>query len=138
MKTSGQVIILILRDSFNDILHTGNVPDYFSGGVLTPVPKSGKDPTILDNYHRITVTPIIGKLFGKLLLVHLLEIVIVKQSELQFGFTKDLSPTMSSLTCSEVMNESRIEGKPLYLVTIDTQKAFDVVNHVVLKKTLCE
>ena len=44
-------------------MRTGVVPDYFSGGVLTPVPKSGKDPTVLDNYRGITVTPIIGKLF---------------------------------------------------------------------------
>ena len=40
---------------------------------------------------------------------------------------------MSSLICSEVINESRKEGRPLYLVTIDTQKAFDVVNHVIKK-----
>ena len=39
---------------------------------------------------------------------------------------------------SEVINEARIEGKPLYLVTIDTQKAFDCTNHVILKKTLFE
>ena len=45
---------------------------------------------------------------------------------------------MSSLICTEVINEARIEGKPLYPVTIDTQKAFDCVNHVVLKKTLFE
>ena len=138
LKTSGEVIIPILKDIFNEVMHTGIVPDYLSGGVLTPVPKSGKDPTVLDNYRGITVTPIIGKLFEKLLLLRLQESVNVNQSELQFGFTKDLSPTMSSLICTEVINEARIEGKPLYLVTTDTQKAFDCVNHVILKKTLFE
>ena len=138
LKTSGEVIIPILKDIFNEVMGTGIVPDYFSGGVLTPVPKSGKDPTVLDNYRGITVTPIIGKLFEKLLLLRLQESVNVNQSELQFGFTKDLSPTMSSLICTEVINEARIEGKPLYLVTIDTRKAFDCVNHVILKKTLFE
>ena len=103
--------------------------------MITPVPKSGKDPTILDNYRGITVTPILGKVFEKLVLLRLLEYINVKQSDLQFGFTKNLSPTMSSLICSEVINESR---KELYLVTIDTQKAFDVVNHVILKKQLFE
>ena len=66
LKTSDEVIIPILKDIFNEVMHTGVVPDYFSGGVLTPVPKSGKDPTVLDNYRGITVTPIIGKLFEKL------------------------------------------------------------------------
>ena len=90
--------------------------------MITPVPKSGKDPTILDNYRGITVTPVIGKLSEKLMLLRLLESVNVDQSDLQLGFTKTLNPTMSSLICSEVINESRKEGKPLYLVTVDTQK----------------
>ena len=134
LKAAGKVINPRLKDIFDDVMHTGIVPDYFSGGVLTPVPKSGKDPTILDNYRGITVTPIIGKLFEKLLLLRLQETVNVNQSELQFGFTSGLSPTISSLICTEVINEAEIEGKPLYLVTIDTQKAFDCVNHVILKK----
>ena len=62
----------------------------------------------------------------------------MNQSELLFGFTKKISPTMSSLICTEVMNEARIQGKLLYLETIDTQKAFDCVNHMILKKTLFE
>ena len=41
------------------MLHTGIVPDYFSGGVLTPVPKSGKDPTVLDNYRGVIVQLIV-------------------------------------------------------------------------------
>ena len=72
------------------------------------------------------------------MLLRLLESVNVDQSDLQLGFTNTLNPTMSSLICSEVINESRKEGKPLYLVTVDTQKAFDVANHVILKKQLFE
>ena len=98
--------------------------------------KSGKDSKLLDNYRGITVTSIVGKLFEKCILTRLLEAVNTEQSDLQFGFTKDLNPLMSVLICSEVINESKLEGKPLYLVTIDTRKAFDVVNHVILKKTL--
>ena len=136
LKAAGQVLIPVLRDIFNDILLLGKIPDCFRGGVLTPVAKSGKDNRLLDNYRGITVTSIIGKLFEKLISLRLLEKVNIDQSDLQFGFTKNLSPSMSALICSEVINESKLEGKPLYLVTIDTRKAFDVVNHVILKKTL--
>ena len=72
----------------------------------------------------------------KLILIRLLEKVNVEQSDLQFGFTNDLSPSMSALICSEVINEAKVQARSLYLVTIDTRKAFDVVNHVILKKTL--
>ena len=122
----------MLRDTFNDILLLGKIPDCFKKGVLTPVAKSGKDNRLLDNYRGITVTSIIGKLFEKLISLRLLEKVNIDQSDLQFGFTKNLSPSMSALICSEVINESKLEGQPLYLVTIDTRIVFDVVNHVIL------
>ena len=80
----------------------------------------------------------IHKILAKREMINCEKTVNVNQSELQFGFTSGLSPTMSSLICTEVINEAEIEGKPLYLVTIDTQKAFDCVNHVILKKTLFE
>ena len=89
LKTSGEVIIPSIKYSFNEVMCTGIVPDYFSGEVLTLVPKSGKDPTVLDNYRGITVTSIIWKLFEKLMLLSLQEYVNVNQSELQFGFTKE-------------------------------------------------
>ena len=82
---------------------------YFNGGVLTLVPKNRKDPTISGSYRGITVTPIIGKLFEKLLFLGLLETVNVKQSELQFGLTKDLSPTMSSLVCSKLSMDPELK-----------------------------
>ena len=102
-----------------------------------PVANSGKDDILLDNYRGIIVTSIIGKLFEELISLRLLEKCNIDQSDLQFGFKKNnLSPSMSALICSEVINESKLEGSPLYLVTIDRRKAFDVVNHVILKKTL--
>ena len=68
LKAAGKVIFPRLKDIFDDVMHTGIVQDYLSGGVLTPVPKSGKDPATLDNYQAIKVTPKIRKLFEKLLL----------------------------------------------------------------------
>ena len=55
---TGTVVISILKGSFDDVIHTVIVPDYFSGGVFMPIPKS---PTVLDNYHGITVTNQLGK-----------------------------------------------------------------------------
>ena len=45
---------------------------------------------------------------------------------------------MRSVICSEVIVKSKILGKRLYLVTIDMQKAFNVVNHVIVKKNIYE
>ena len=99
MKAAVKVVIPVLKEIFDDILCTGKFPESFRGGVLTPVPKSGKDSRPLDNYRGITVTSIVGKLFEKCILTRLLETVNTEQSDLQFGFTKDSNPLMSALIC---------------------------------------
>ena len=91
----------------------------------------------MDNYRGITATPILGKLFESVLLLRLEQ--SFEQSSLQFGFTKGLSPVMSALIVSEARAEAKINScKPLFLVTLDSRKAFDVVNHIILLDKLYE
>ena len=87
----------------------------------------------MDNYRGITVSSILGKLFETVLLNRLDELNN-DQSELQYGFTKGLSPTMASLVLSEAVLDSSLTGEPLYIAALDTQKAFDVVSHPVLMR----
>ena len=58
------------------------------------------------------------------------------QSELQFGFTKGLSPIMAALIVSEGVLQAKQLKQNLYLAALDTQKAFDVVDHTILLEKL--
>ncbi|CAC5400934.1 unnamed protein product [Mytilus coruscus] len=51
---------------------------------------------------------------------------------MQFGFTEGLSPNMASLILSEVCSEITGKNKLLFITTLDSQKAFDIVNHQIL------
>ena len=137
LKCSGPVFIDNLAKLFNQIFIEKSVPEQFKSGILTPVLKKSNDPTNLDNYRGITVTPIIGKLFETVLLPRISQ--HFEQSSMQFGFTKGLSPVMSALIVSEARAEAKTDSSaPLFLMTLDAQKAFDVVNHVILLDNLYE
>jgi type IV secretory pathway component VirB8 len=58
------------------------------------------------------------------------------QSDLQFGFTRGLSPIMAALIVSEVILQAKLQKSNLYLVTLDSQKAFDVVHHMLLLRSI--
>ncbi|VDI26425.1 Hypothetical predicted protein [Mytilus galloprovincialis] len=80
------------------------VPTSFKSGILTPVLKKDKDSTELGNYRGITVTPVTGKTFEYSFLTKL---NLESKTDLQFGFTKGLSPIMASLIISEARYEEK-------------------------------
>ena len=55
---------------------------------------------------------------------------------MQFGFTEGLSPLMASLLISEGKAESSDQKSTVYMATLDSQKAFDVVHHSILLDNL--
>ena len=110
---------------------TGTIPDIFKTGILTPVHKKKKDPTLTTNYRGITVTSVLGKIFEYALLEKMPDLN-ANQTELQFGFTTGLSPIMAALIVSEGILHAKQQNKNLFLATLDSQKAFDVVHHMIL------
>lgn len=89
---------------------------------------------LMENYRGISITSVHGKAFEYVLLG---KTTIAKdgQSNMQFGFTEGLSPGMAALILSEVC--SNISAKDiLFATTLDSQKAFDVVNHQILMDKL--
>ena len=137
LRHSGKVLAVKITAIFNQILQSKTIPDAIKSGILTPVLNKSKDPTVLDNYRGITGTPIISQLLESVLLPRLSE--TFEQSPLHFGFSKGLSPVMSALIVSEARAEAKLNTcKPLFLVTLDSQKAFDVVNHTILLDKLYE
>lgn len=134
-KYAGASIIPCITKIFNKILATGQIPNVFKSGLINPIHKKGKDSSYMDNYRGITVSSIFGKLFEAALLNRISD-ANANQSELQYGFTKGLSPTMASLLVSEAIVDAKRDGRPLFIATLDTQKAFDVVHHRILLNKL--
>ena len=87
----------------------------------------------MHNHRGITISLTLGKVFESIIFN---KGGSLRQSLLQFGFTNGLSPLMAAVCLTEALCEARALGKDLYVATLDTQKAFDVVSHPILMDDL--
>lgn len=83
-----------------------------------------------DNYRGITITPTISKTLEHIILNRIEP--NLQQNNLQYGFTKGSSPCLVTETIAQALDSK----EPLYIMTLDVRKAFDVVCHNSLMKKL--
>ncbi|VDI32111.1 Hypothetical predicted protein [Mytilus galloprovincialis] len=114
----------------NNIFYTKHVPEVIKKGLLTPVHKKDKDPTIPSNYRGITVISIICKILELCIRARIEGTLNKHQNKLQKGFTKGASSINIALLISEAINEAKDKNECLILITLDAEKAFDVVDHI--------
>ena len=129
LKLAPPQLMLKITDIFNVVLQRGRIPDALRMGFIVPVPKSGRDPHYVDSYRGITITPVLSKLLEHTLLAR----IHLDQAQMQFGFTKGKTPLLAALAVTEHIAESKDSKQPLYLTALDVRKAFDVVDHEILK-----
>ena len=112
-KYGKEIVSEYITPLFNQILESKSVPAAFKTGILTPVLKKDKDSCLVYSYRGITVTAVMGKLFEYCLLEKL---NLTNISELQYGFTKGLSPIMSGLIITEEKAEAKHTKSTLFLL----------------------
>ena len=113
--------------TFREIIRTKIVPEEIKEGLSTPIVKKNKpamDPT---NYRGITVLVSIEKLFIKLWLSKGKPHMNKNQNKMQRGFSENSSSINTGFLYSETLTESKECKEPIYVVTLDGQKAFDTV-----------
>ena len=89
------------------------------------------------NYRGITVTPILLKVLEHILNSRHNKHFHNIQSRLQKGFTAGCSSLNAAFILSKCILEATNTKQDLYLTTLDTQKAFDVVDQNSLLRKLC-
>lgn len=118
---------------FNLSLQEGKFPDTLKIAKVTPIYKKGSKDTP-GNYRPISVLPVIGKIFEKIVnkqLMNFLEVNNVLQQH-QYGFRKKYSTKLSVVNLCNAILKSVDEGKVTIGVFIDFKKAFDTINHDIL------
>ncbi len=126
----------VLQGFVQNCLKTGTIPNDLKTGYKIPIPKPKKDTTDRNNYRGITITSIFSKILERVILQRIEPMMDKRSNPLQFGFTKGKSPTLASLCLAEAIAEARDTKGDLFVATLDASKAFDVVNHNILKEKL--
>jgi hypothetical protein len=129
LQAAPYVIATFLQPIINRIFETGSIPDSLKVGTLNPVHKKGKASNIPGNYRGITISPLIGKVLDKIIVYHQQIAVPQANHPLQYGFTKGKSGTQAAFLITEAIAESKDKKEPLFIISLDVQKAFDTVRH---------
>ncbi|XP_065645758.1 uncharacterized protein LOC136076212 [Hydra vulgaris] len=120
-------LLMLLASFYNSMLTNGKVPKYLSTATIIPLVKSYK--TSLENpnnYRGISILPIFTKLL-EYLIVHICPDITESHSH-QFGFKKNSSTLHAEFLLSETIKHYNHNNSPVYICSLDANKAFDSCN----------
>lgn len=128
IKLGGPALLKILCKLYNACLRNSITPEQWSKSIIILLHKKG-DITQIENYRPISLLSQIYKLFMRIISKRLTAKLDLYQPIEQAGFRKGYG-TNDHLHTIKILIEKCIEyNKPLVLIFVDYEKAFDTVDH---------
>ena len=137
VKSSTEIISPVLAQYYNILMKIGKFPDVLKLGKIYPVYKKG-NCELLENYRPISVLPIFGKIFEKVIHSRIYNFVNSKNLlyDKQYGFRKSHSTSHAVNDSVTHINNELKDNKYVLGIFIDLSKAFDTIDHQNLLKKL--
>ena len=129
LRESAHLICDVLHHIFLSSIQERSFPAIWKTAVITPLPKV-KTPSVRD-FRPISLLPVIGKVFERLVLSHVKKDIIELYGDHQHAF-RPLGSTSSALIEMHDTVTMMMEENDTYAVRItclDLQKAFDKIHH---------
>ena len=123
------ILVIIYRKSY----HEGKVPTHMKKANISPIFKAG-DRTDPSNYRPVSITPIIAKIFERIIKESIEQHVANNYilSEFQHGFRRNRSTSTNLIQFMNDLANYANESKSISIVYTDLRKAFDCVPHDLL------
>ena len=134
LKETADLLAPKLAKIFRDLMRSGSFPESWRTANVTPIPK-GSSPTQFPlDYRPISITPIISKIYEKLISRRLYKYADSNNflPQTQFGFRKGLGTTDALLMLTQDIQSSLDKRAESRVVSLDFSSAFDLVNHQAL------
>ena len=112
-----------------------NKPPQWSFMNIIPVPKSG-DLSVTDNYRGISLACIMAKIFNRLILNCIREVLDLKLMKNQNGFRTKSTTVFQILAIQRIIDGVKNNNKPAVITFIDFKKAFDSIHRGKMIKIL--
>ena len=125
----------MLHPLFIKIWEEDQVPTEWKEGYLIKLPKKG-DLSSCSNYRGITLLSVPGKVFNRVLLNRMKDVVDPYLRDQQAGFRKDRSCTDQIASLRIILEQSLEWNSSLYINFVDYEKAFDSVDRKSLWRLL--
>ena len=136
LKAGGETTLKWLHALVCSVWSTGVVPTDWKRGLIVPIWKGKGDSRECNNYRGVTLLSVPGKVFARILLNRVRQLLLEHQRPEQSGFTPKRS-TVDRILGLRVLTERRLEfNKGLLAAYIDFKKAFDSVNRDALWRVL--
>lgn len=104
-------------------------PEEWKIGTIVTVPKPNTDHTKTNNYRPITLLPVLGKNFEKIIKNKMEEHLLKHIPKYQFGFKNECSTIHPLVILASNIETAKLTGNKSTALFIDIQKAFDSVWH---------
>lgn len=130
LKTFSPAVILLIVTFFNQLLACAHFPTIWKHAQVTPIPKVGRDSSIITNWRPISNLNCLSKIFERILAGHIaLHLDTLDLFPDQFGFLRGHSSVHALGKLQSAVNNGLNDGKFTAFVSLDLRAAFDTVWH---------
>ena len=126
----------LVFDAFQEALECGTLHSTARQGVITLIPRSGRDLKNVKHWRPIMLLNTDYKILSKVIANRIKQTLDTIIHPDQNGFQQGRSLTMNLRKILDVMDLCETTKIPALLISIDFEKAFDCVNHQALFKIL--
>jgi hypothetical protein len=131
LKAGGPPVLRWLYEIFTDVWKNEEIVEDWNLAILIRLFKEG-DKQLCDNYRGISLLNVTSKLFSRMILNRIQQLIDNQLLEAQAGFRANRSTIDQIFTMKMIMEKRKEFNKPLFLCFIDITKAYDSVNRELL------